>query len=136
MRRLTICVATLAIAAALAPVASAATSDTIPCGSSFRHAGTWVQYCPDWSPDNWIPVYRGHSIGSGRVGSIYAPGNDWYVCQHRYPNDVYALGAYQNDVWAKTMADNGQWGWVSEVYFRGGRNYEVDAGLDFCFDPV
>jgi hypothetical protein len=137
MRRVMMCVGALAVAAVVAPAgASASTSDTIPCGAEFAHAGTIVQYCPDWSPNNYIPVYAGHSIGSGQIGTIYAPGNDWYECQHKYPNDIYALGPYQNDWWAKTMADNGRWGWISEVYFRGGNNYEPDAGLNFCFDPV
>ena len=31
--------------------------------------------------------------------------------------------------WASTRADDGAWGWVSEVYFKGGDENDPDAGL-------
>lgn len=61
-----------------------------------------------------------------------APGADWYRCQGL--GDLYGLGGtpYSNIWYAWTMADNGQWGWVSEVYFQGGGNNEADGRLARC----
>ena len=46
---------------------------------------------------------------------------------------LYALRhsgtTYGNYWWAYTVSDEGPKGWVSEVYFKGGTNYEADAGL-------
>jgi hypothetical protein len=133
MRRSIAVAATLLALGALAASASPAAADGSPCGGQFWHNHGWhVQYCPDWSPNNWIPVFADHRTSSPQVGSIYAPGDDWYICQGRYPS-VYALSyggsSLQNDWWAYTMADNGQMGYVPEVYFQGGRNYEPDAAL-------
>jgi hypothetical protein len=33
------------------------------------------------------------------------------------------------------MADNNAWGWVNEVYFRGGANYQSDGALRECGGP-
>jgi hypothetical protein len=132
MRRLIVVVAMLVLGAAAATAAPASASDGSPCGPGVGYNGWWVQYCPDWSPNNSIPVHRDPSARSPTVGSIYAPGDDWYVCQKRVPGSVYALGRYRSDVWAWTLSDNGRWGWVSEVYFRGGGNFDADARLRAC----
>lgn len=42
---------------------------------------------------------------------------------------------YRNYWWAATMADNDTWGYVSEVYFRGGGNDQPDGGLRECPRP-
>src|SRR6185312_17563346 len=39
---------------------------------------------------------------------------------------------WYNDWWAKTLSDDNHWGWVPEVYFRGGDNDEADPGLPRC----
>jgi hypothetical protein len=126
---------------AAAPVASA--SDGSPCGARWFHSGVGldVQYCPDWAPNNWIPVWRSKdspavaatrtAAGSEQpVGYIYAPGNDWYHCEAA--GRKQSVGNFWNTWWAWTMADNGQWGWVNEVYFQGGGNDEPDATLARC----
>lgn len=126
-----VALAVFASTVASAPEASAA--DAFPCGPPWFHPSSPepVQTCPDWSPNNWIPVYASPSSGTV-VGHIYAPGNDWYVCQWRFAAWVHTLFGYQNDWWAYTLADNGGWGWVPETYFRGGANFEPDAGLRHC----
>jgi hypothetical protein len=131
MRRLAVLATALSIGVVLAQAAPASAYDSYPCGGIFWHDGFRVQYCPDWSPNNWIPVYYDPSAGSRVVGQIYAPGSDWYYCQQRF-NSIYALGPYQTDVWAFTRADNNQPGWVPEVYFSGGANYEADRTLRWC----
>jgi hypothetical protein len=125
------------------PVAQA--TDNAPCGSRWFNAnvGLDVQYCPDWSPDGWIPVWASKGLapqatvgsqtaaGSEQiVGYIYAPGNDWYHCEGR--GEQRSIGSFWNTWWAWTMADNGRWGWVNEVYFQGGGNDEPDAALVRC----
>jgi hypothetical protein len=114
----------------------ASAADGQPCGPVWVHPGldVWVQTCPDWSPDNWIPVYQYAVYSAPVVGYIYAPGDDWYLCQ--FPGGTYAMlyrgQNLQNNWWASTMADNGAWGHVPEVFFRGGNNYEPDAALGLC----
>lgn len=125
--------ATVASAAALASSSAAQAYDAWPCLGERYHplAGTNVQTCPDWAPDNRIPVRASLDHPDSRiVGWIYAPGPDWYVCQAQGAN--YRLGAYQNHWWAFTYADNLQPGWVNEVYFQGGDNNEEDRKLRFC----
>ena len=111
----------------------AAAADSAPCGPAWYHQGIgqYVQTCPDWSPNNSIPVHVQPDPNSRIVGYIYAPGDDWYICEvSAARQDAYG---YHNVWWATTKADNGNWGWVSEVYFAGGGNDEPDAGLRSCF---
>jgi hypothetical protein len=123
----------LSVFAMIVVTPSAASAyDGSPCGGPWWHPtyGT-VQTCPDWSPDNWIPVYNGVGpYGAFPVDAIYAPGDDWYICQFQGPTAV--VGSYENDWWAWTVGDNGRSGWVPEVYFAGGGNYEPDANLAYC----
>ncbi|MDP4500425.1 hypothetical protein [Nonomuraea turcica] len=122
----------LAGLATAAPAAQAAAGDAQPCGRQYQHNGRTVQNCPDWSPSGSIPVYA--SPAKGRiVGTINPAGGDWYLCQKTGAS--YERGGYRNYWWASTMADNNQWGYVSEVYFRGGGNNEPDAGLRTCPRP-
>jgi hypothetical protein len=115
----------------MAGVANAA--DNAPCGPSWWHAGqqSYVQTCPDWAPDNSIPVYVQPEAGARVQGYIYAPGDDWYFCQVK-AGRLDRFG-YFNTWWAATVADNGEHGWVSQIYFSGGGNDERDAGLRNCF---
>ena len=133
-----------------APGASATTDDAVrsaqqaaydayPCLPAYYHSGVgrYVQTCPDWGPangpwgDRMIPVY-GSNLTT-QVGTIYAPGNDWYVCQLQMTHiDPFPYGGYYNDWWAYTKADNGQWGWVPEVFFSGGGNLDPDRKLAMC----
>ncbi|NRQ40026.1 hypothetical protein HII36_50615 [Nonomuraea sp. NN258] len=128
-------VAAAALAASLGGPAQAR-ADAHPCGEPYPHevGGTvhTVQICPDWAPDGRIPVYSTVQESSGEiVGYIEAAGPDWYECGLR-GDDYDALEGVVNDWWAGTMADNGAWGYVSQVYFRGGGNWEPDANLRRC----
>lgn len=114
--------------------------DAYPCYGEWWHSGVQrtVQTCPDWGPTNgpWgdkqIPVYDLNTLQV--IGKIYAPGDDWYECQAQITwLDPYKYGAYYNDHWAHTMADNGRWGWVPEVFFRGGGNMDSDRKLRYCW---
>jgi hypothetical protein len=119
--------------ALMASSPTARATDNVPCWSRWYNprVGLDVQYCPDWSPNGWIPVFPSKDYYSQQpVGQIYAPGNDWYHCEG--PGITHSVGDLWNTWWAYTMADNGQWGWVNEVYFQGGANGEPDATLVRC----
>ncbi|MEO3802290.1 hypothetical protein [Nonomuraea sp. B1E8] len=122
---------TLGLLSAIAPAAQAA-GDGQPCGKAYKHGTYQVQNCPDWSPSGSIPVYKSARKGT-IVGYINPAGNDWYLCEK--VGARYELGRYHNYWWAATMADNNRWGYVNEVYFRGGGNDEPDAGLRTCRGP-
>jgi hypothetical protein len=52
---------------------AAVARDAYPCGPRFSLASVgYVQYCPDWSPNNWIPVHQYARVSAPVVGSIYA----------------------------------------------------------------
>ena len=122
-------IAGFAVMAALVMAAPAAAYDSYPCGPPFG-GPAFKQYCPDWSPNNSIPVFYRPAVGERIVGYIYAPGDDWYYCQHQAGR--FTMGGYWNTWWAGTKADNGATGWVPETYFSGGGNNERDRGLRYC----
>jgi hypothetical protein len=115
-------------------------ADAYPCGNPWYHSGVglYVQTCPDWAPANsQYGAYRYPVFATPWdrtvVGTIYAPGADWFVCDAKFVDAPYHAHGYANDWWAFTMADNGEWGWVPEVYFKGGNNWEPDSRLALCF---
>lgn len=124
-------VTTLGALGVMAPAAHAR-ADAYPCGPQWWHSGqrVYVQTCPDWSPNNSIPVHDYNDHTSRVVGYIYAPGDDWYVCGWTGTRQT-AHGA-TNHWWALTVADNGKAGWVNQIYFRGGSDSEPDGGLKIC----
>jgi hypothetical protein len=66
--------------------------------------------------------------GAAVVGYLEQGGAaNWFVTEMR--GGTFRAGAAENYWWGSTMADNGRWGWVPEVYFAGGENNEDDAGL-------
>jgi hypothetical protein len=90
----------------------------------------WVQNCPEWG--DRVAV-RGANAAYAEVpvkGWIAVPGDDWYVCQLK--GSTLGSGGSYNNWWALTMADNGEVGWVNQLYFRGGGDYEPDAALRHC----
>lgn len=128
--------ATVAGTALLASSSAAQAYDAWPCLGERYHplAKTNVQTCPDWAPNNQIPVHEGPRAGSRIVGYINAAGDDWYVCHGEGASYAIRVGGvlYANNYWAYTYADNLKSGFVNEVYFRGGDNYEPDRKLRFC----
>jgi hypothetical protein len=118
-----------AVAIGLATVTmtpAAHATDNSPCGAKFHHAGTTVQYCKLWRGN--VPVLNS---SWGKVGTLVDGGSaNWFECQAK--GGEYTYQGDKNDWWAYTEADNGKWGWVSEVFFSGGNNNERDAGLRLC----
>ncbi len=112
--------------------ATGPSGDAHPCSAAQQtQFGHKVQYCPLWR-DN-VPVYDSPDKGGNarQVGTLVVGGSaNWFVGQSQ--RSRYTFGAYTNQWWAFTMADNDVWGWVPEVYFKGGANDEKDGGLHVC----
>lgn len=102
-------------------------ADNYPCGNLTRNrAGETVQYCPLWKGN--VPVLDSNFRV---VGYLYQGGSaNWFYCQAK--GGTYAYGNLRNNWWAYTKADNLKLGWVNEVFFKGGGNYEPDARLRRC----
>jgi hypothetical protein len=86
-----------------------------------------TRICPLWTGN--VPVRAWSSPAAPIVGWLAKGGDaNWFVSEKWSNKQV--LGRSYNHYWASTLADKtGRWGWVSEVYFRGGRNDEDDGGL-------
>ena len=132
---LTAAAALAALAALTAPAAHA--TDDVPCHSPVERdltdplsgrvwPGTTVLHCNLTS--GHVPVFASRSPGAPIVGYLEQGGAaNWFVTEMK--GQTFRDGAAENYWWGSTMADNGRWGWVPEVYFAGGDNNEDDAGL-------
>jgi hypothetical protein len=132
---LTAAAALVALAALTAPAAHA--TDDVPCRSPVKRdladplsgrvwPGTTVMYCN--LTRGHVPVFASRSPGAPVVGHLEQGGAaNWFVTETR--GQTFRDGAAENHWWGSTMADNGRWGWVPEVYFAGGEKNEGDAGL-------
>lgn len=138
-RAIRVALVTLLMAAGLLAVAKpAAADDSAPC---WYHQTRTVQNpngstvavdvykCSLWTGN--VPVRESPAPGAPIVGYLNQGGSvNWFTSQgHTGDHSRQYLNGYHNKYWAHTMADNGRWGFVSEVYFTGGGNDEPDAGL-------
>ena len=122
---------------------SAWAHDAYPCGAPVSHgyngATLRVQYCP--LTQGHVPVYASPTSHSRVVGWLRQGGSvNWFMdqsCTAYWYNPVLGvedyplrLGSYVNGWWARTLSDApSRWGYVNEVYFRGGGNWEADGRL-------
>jgi len=99
----------------------------------------FVQFCTLWASN--VPVHAFPDANSTTVGTLVNGGRaNWFVAQTQsvatqtnntswcYPSHP----TWCNDWWAYTQADNGQWGWVSVVYFANGSNNQPATNLYGC----
>jgi hypothetical protein len=117
-----------------------ATTDKYPCGAQFTETdsgtGHRAQRCPLASAN--VPVFDSPDAGNAakQVGVLHLGGDtNWFVGQSY--RSTFVSGALRNGWWAFTLSDkdssgNSHWGWVPETYFKGGANFEPDAGLFIC----
>nr|WP_055505727.1 hypothetical protein [Nonomuraea pusilla] len=130
--------AAFAVAALLAPPAHARPPAPPPsaCGAPVdRQLGdvaVTMQLCPDWAPAGRIPVHSGtRPAGAKVVGWIDPAGDGWYECGMR--GDPYrGIPGAVSRWWAAAMADNGRWGYVSQLYLQGGREGDPEQSLRRC----
>lgn len=118
--------ATLCLAAAVAPVSALAAGHT-SCGKPWHNHAGMVYTCELW-PAGPIPVRATTDPASPRVGVLNKGGwSNWFTSQVQGP--TYSEHGYSNNWYAHTTADNGRWGYVTEVYFAQGDDFERDARL-------
>jgi len=80
-----------------------------------------------------VPVMSRPHPKSPRVGTVTNGGARWFLGQQ--PGEYVKQNSVHNFWWAYTRADNGQWGWVSLVYFVDGRDDQSADGLQYgCYD--
>ncbi len=137
-----------ALIALLATASPAAAADEFPCGSQVSVSGypEPVQVCPLIPPlvtGEGIPLYRApvsnppSAPTPGHAGALYGTDNKYFVCQQQFPSATYFHpGGWNNNWWAYTRTASGFWGWVPEVFFKGGANGEPDFGLRSCPPPA
>lgn len=142
LRRSLLLAVLVALAGSLA-VAPARAADDQPCLAPYDEPGYGlVQRCPIYVPRRGsVPVDAFQGTRPVEVGRLLQGGTvNWFVCQSDRPDGVlpdrYGDPDYPsltNRWWAKTQADRSSaWGWVNEIYFKGGLNDEPDAGLRTC----
>ena len=108
----------------------ALSTDSFPCtrGSPYP---SLPYACPVvWPSNGKIPIYA-----SGTTTIIdylhSSTGTQYFACEAT--GGRYTRGSDTNIWWAWTQGDeHGSWGWVPEVFFKGGLNDEPDAGLPTC----
>jgi hypothetical protein len=80
-----------------------------------------------------VPVMSRPDPNSARVGTVTNGGARWFLGQQ--PGEPYTHDSLHNFWWAYTRADNGEWGWVSLVYFADGVLDQSADGLQYgCYD--
>ena len=109
-------------------------SDSYPCTFSTRYPSLPYICSVVWPSNGRIPIYYGTSAGSGIADYLERRTGvqQYFVCD--YPGERYPpSGTPTNIWWAYTKGDvNHRWGWVPEVFLKGGGNDEPDAGLPIC----
>jgi hypothetical protein len=127
-KRLATVLAAMALGLVAAP-STASAADSYPCLWNGQSSWSAKYYCP--LINGSIPVYESPYSGRGIVGWLVGGNNyrNWFISQTCFPRHPYYMGIYGNGWYAHTMADNGEWGYVSVVHFKGGRNWEPDGGL-------
>ncbi len=138
--RLILAVVLAAAVCSLISPSSSQAADTYPCGSTMKVAWSTelVQPCTLYgplAPNNWVPVYTA-PVPNPRGSTPPAPAswlrgldNQIFVCEREFTSAVYYHpSGYRNYWWGYTLSDDGVWGWVPEVFFRGGLDDEPDGG--------
>ena len=127
--------AALAIVAGPAAADPPASTDAFPC----LPVG-WDWRCP--LTQNKVPVYATPTVGSEQIGWLWVRGAEpkkYNSFVHQVEGEIYSKpgkSSVKNQWWGFTQADkagrkpgDSGWGYVPEVYFKGGDNFESDRAL-------
>jgi hypothetical protein len=147
-RRIALGALAVAAAASAAHLPAASAYDAYPCGREVTvpWSAVPVHPCPLTSPlppNNWVPVYRvpvpnprGSSPPAPR-GWLQTTTGRYFVCHRAFPAAMYYHpSGWRNLWWSYTRDDSGNWGWVPEVFFKGGDDDEPDYGIRSCPEPA
>lgn len=138
--------AVMAAAIATALGVTAAPASAAPAGAQYdtacnvtysyisaasHHGAGEVNYCRLWGGSIGVRSAPGSST---LVGTVNSANINWF--RGDVLSYTFCSGSYCNDAWAFTEADNGNWGWVPEVYFSSS-NTTWDPNLRACgSDPT
>lgn len=118
--------ATIAASASAEPAPPPDGPSPVPCKS----AGGGHYDCSFYPAGNGISAGAPVQSSSGtRVGYLNH-GTNWVICQSQ--GAVVHSGAYYNDWWAYTEANDSNYGWVNAVYANGGDNNGQFEGVPSC----
>ncbi len=115
-----------AAAVTLLAAVDAAAAAPVPCSAAGAGKYNCQFYVPGDGRSTGAPVQT--SDGS-TIGYLHK-GTNWVVCQRIGGRVTY--GAYFNNNWAWTLADNLKWGWVNAVFAQGGDNDGPFGGVPDC----
>ncbi|MHC3473144.1 hypothetical protein ACYF6T_31260 [Streptomyces sp. 7R007] len=96
----------------------------IPAGA--HHGAGDVNYCRLWGGSIGVRSAPGSST---LVGTINSANTNWF--RGDTLDAQFCSSGYCNNAWAFTEADNGNWGWVPEVFFSSS-NTTWDPNLRAC----
>lgn len=98
----------------------------VPCTS----AGGGKYDCSFYPAGNGISGGAPVQGAKGGVVGYLNHGTNWVTCQAQ--GATVHSGAYYNDWWAYTEANDGHWGWVNAVYASGGDNNGPFGSVPGC----
>ncbi|MFF7449696.1 MULTISPECIES: hypothetical protein [unclassified Streptomyces] len=126
-------VTSLGVTAAPATAASTGAQYDTACNVTYsyieagaHHGAGEVNYCRLWGGSIGVRSAPGSST---LVGTVNSANSNWFRGDTLASR--FCSGAYCNNAWAFTEADNGAWGWVPEVYFSSS-NTTWDPNLRSC----
>jgi lysophospholipase L1-like esterase len=126
-------VASLVVVASAAAVLPAPGGGSHPAPASCEGAGhgSGKFNCFFWVPGDGHSAGAPVRSGSGHRVGFLNYGTDWVVCQQQ--GREQSSGAFHNDWWAWTEANDLHWGWVNAVYAHGGDNDgKFGGGVSGC----
>jgi hypothetical protein len=126
LRRVGLAAGVAAAAVASFGAGQAVAAAPVPCHSIGAGKYECNFYVPGDGHAGGAPVKDG---GGGRVGFLHK-GRNWVLCQQVGGRET--SGAYFNDNWAWTLADNNRAGWINAVYASGGDNDGAFGGVPAC----
>ena len=100
-----------------------------------------MQRCPlvaPLPPNGWVPLHArpvARAAGApapAATGWLKGTANQYFVCQREFSATYVHSQGWRNRWWAYTLSDDQKWGWVPEVFFKGGNDNERDKGLVIC----
>jgi hypothetical protein len=127
------------VAAAVPSLASAGATNAAAASGCWGTGPTVTDYAGGRWATRYCHNYRGgQTLIDGVSGGYLYAGNNWFVCQKRFPQENPPVGNARNNIWLYTQGDVSYspvykgWGWFPATYVSGGGNYDPIPGLRWC----
>lgn len=122
--------AVAAAAVAVTGLATAGAAQAAPAPVPCSSIGSGKYDCQFYPAGNGITAGAPVQASNGAQIGYLNQGTNWVTCQLPGATDI--SGAYQNNWWAYTEANDGRWGWVNAVWAKGGDNFGKFQGVPAC----